>query len=66
LIGAKSIHPYHPVVTEDLVNQSQSKAVAVRPFTINDEKLMNKLIGYKCDSLITDYPEKALKLIKQK
>jgi glycerophosphoryl diester phosphodiesterase len=64
-VGAEAIHPYHPVAKPIIISQSQAANVAVRPFTVNNEKLMTVFINQKCAGIITDYPEKAKLLIKQ-
>ncbi|MFC4324043.1 glycerophosphodiester phosphodiesterase [Litchfieldia salsa] len=64
-LGLRSIHPYHRTVREDIVKECHQHNVSVRPFTINDEAGMKKMISYSCDAIITDYPEKALKLKKR-
>lgn len=63
-LGAKAIHPYHPVVKEETVKLSHDLGIAVRPFTINKAELMKKFAGYKCDGIITDDPKKAVILLR--
>ncbi|MFT4415650.1 glycerophosphodiester phosphodiesterase [Fredinandcohnia humi] len=63
-VGANSIHPYHHVVQKEFIEESQRNGISVRPFTVNDEKKMKQLIDYKCAAIITDFPEKAVKLVK--
>ncbi|QOR65411.1 glycerophosphodiester phosphodiesterase [Cytobacillus suaedae] len=63
-IGAKAIHPYHPVVKEETVKSSHDLGIAVRPFTINKIELMKKLASYKCDGIITDDPKKAISVLR--
>lgn len=61
-IGASAIHPYYPVAIPEIIAHSQTANIAVRPFTVNNEKKMAELIEQNCDGIITDYPEKAVKL----
>lgn len=61
-LGAKAIHPYHPVAKEEFIKQSRESGISVRTFTVNEVKLMKKLLSYEIDAIITDYPEKAVKL----
>lgn len=63
-IGVKAIHPYRHTVTKDIVLHANSKGVPIRPFTLNDPVEMKKFISYRCNAIITDYPEKALAIIK--
>lgn len=63
-LHANSIHPYHPVAKKEIVMESQKNGIKVRPFTVNDEKQMKKFASYPCAGIITDYPEKAIQLLK--
>ncbi len=64
-LGLRGIHPYHPTVKHETVQQCHLHNIAIRPFTINDKINMKKFISYQCDAIITDYPERAMKLIKR-
>jgi glycerophosphoryl diester phosphodiesterase len=61
-IHAKSIHPNIKVAPDALIVDSMKAGVAVRPYTINTEALMKRLFAINCSAIITDYPEKAIKL----
>ena len=36
--------------------------IGVRPYTVNSEALMKRLFEIDCTAIITDHPEKAIKL----
>ncbi|KKI93030.1 hypothetical protein WQ54_05835 [Bacillus sp. SA1-12] len=61
-IGAKGLHPHHNAVEKEIILQSQNYGVAVRPFTVNEPTLMEKLINDHCTGFFTDFPELAVKL----
>ncbi|KAA0549481.1 glycerophosphodiester phosphodiesterase [Bacillus sp. BGMRC 2118] len=61
-IGAKSIHPNYRIISNSDIIKSQEKGVSVRPYTVNKQKEMERLLSIKCESIITDYPEKAVSL----
>jgi glycerophosphoryl diester phosphodiesterase len=63
-LGARAIHPYHPVVKEETVKTSHDLGISVRPFTINKAVLMKKMAALKCDGIITDDPKKAINLLR--
>lgn len=65
-IGADGLHPYHRTVSEPFVRQARNHRVAVRPFTINKEPLMQKMFRYGVDAIFTDYPLKAKKVRQNK
>nr|WP_309101020.1 glycerophosphodiester phosphodiesterase [Fredinandcohnia onubensis] len=63
-LKTNGIHPYHQTINKEIVEESKLNGIAVRPFTINDEKKMKQLIDFGCSAIITDYPKKALALTK--
>lgn len=64
-IGARGIHPKYTIARNDLVKASQNYGIAVRPYTVNKEKEMHRLISVGCSAFITDDPAKALKIREQ-
>ncbi|MBY0123524.1 glycerophosphodiester phosphodiesterase [Bacillus sp. S/N-304-OC-R1] len=61
-LGASGLHVYVPVSFTDMSKESTKMGFPVRVFTVNEEIQMNQLIDLKIDTIMTDYPEKALKL----
>lgn len=52
--GASSIHPYWPTVTEELVRGCREQGLSLRPFTVNQSRVMGRLIELGVDAIITD------------
>lgn len=65
-VGAKGLHPHYYAVNSSTIEKSRSYQMAVRPFTINDENIMRKLMDNGCTAIFTDFPERAVKLRKKK
>ncbi|TYS19071.1 glycerophosphodiester phosphodiesterase [Rossellomorea vietnamensis] len=63
-INAKAIHPNVKVAPDALIIDSMKAGIAVRPYTINSEVLIERLFAIQCSAIITDYPEKAVELKK--
>ncbi|MEH7385554.1 glycerophosphodiester phosphodiesterase [Bacillus sp. JJ1521] len=63
-LKTNGIHPYHPTINKEIVDASKRNGIAVRPFTINDEKKMRQFIDFGCSAIITDHPRKAVALAK--
>lgn len=61
-IRAKGIHPQYRAVTEQIIRQSIENGIAVRPYTVNKESVMTKLLQANCTAIITDDPLKAKQL----
>ncbi len=50
--------PNYKDITEPLVRDAQSLGLKVVPWTVNDETDLARLLDWKVDGLITDYPDK--------
>ena len=61
-IGAKAIHPNIKAAPDLIITSAMQENIAVRPYTINKEKVMKRLFSINCTSFITDYPERAIVL----
>ncbi|MEQ6118316.1 glycerophosphodiester phosphodiesterase family protein [Reichenbachiella sp. MALMAid0571] len=51
-------------LTAEVVKEIHDKKMKVIPWTINETKDMERIIGYDVDGIITDYPDRAMKLVK--
>lgn len=61
-IQASGIHPKFTVMTPSLISDTIKNNIAVRPYTVNKEREMKKLMELNCTAIITDFPEKAFKI----
>ncbi|MEH7249702.1 glycerophosphodiester phosphodiesterase [Neobacillus niacini] len=64
-IRAQGIHPKLSSITEEIIENSLKNGIAVRPYTVNKDADIVKLLKINCSALITDDPVKALKIRKQ-
>lgn len=64
-IGAKALHTYRPETDREMVTEAQHKGFPVRVFTINKAEDMTKFFETKVAAIFTDYPEEAMKLLKE-
>lgn len=62
---AKGMHPHYSVAPNEIIEPALQAGIAVRPYTVNDEKEMLRLFKIGCTAFITDDPLKAFQL-KQK
>ena len=60
----QTYNPYFPLITENLVKELHSLNIEIAAWTVNEISDMKKLINMGVDSIITDYPDRALELIK--
>lgn len=58
-IGATAIHPAFRTVSPALLNEALQLGLAVRPYTVNDEQVMQRLAAWGAHGVITDDPRRA-------
>ena len=56
--------PNYKDVTEALVREAQSLGLKIVPWTVNDEADLVRLLDWKVDGLITDYPDRLRAIMK--
>lgn len=54
--------PYYLFVTEELVKKTHERAMLILPWTVDEEKDMLNLANMKVDGIISNYPDKLVKL----
>jgi glycerophosphoryl diester phosphodiesterase len=53
------------VLTHELVEAAHARGLQVHAWTINDEESMKRLIALGIDGIMTDYPDRLLKLLEK-
>ncbi|WP_163099394.1 glycerophosphodiester phosphodiesterase [Peribacillus alkalitolerans] len=61
-IGASALHVHTPVAYTEMSREAERNNFPLRVWTVNEEEDMKKLIGMNIDTIMTDFPEKALKI----
>jgi glycerophosphoryl diester phosphodiesterase len=54
--------PYYTLVNEELVKKAHENNVLVLPWTVDEEKDMSQLAAYGVDGIITNQPDRMIKL----
>ena len=57
--------PYYELVNEELVSFCKTKNMQLIPWTVNENPDLNKMLELGVDGIITDYPDRLVKLIKE-
>ena len=57
---------YSTTVTKEFIESAHKKGIEVWKWTVNDENKMVKLIDLGIDGIITNYPNKTLKILESK
>lgn len=53
-------------LTPALVDEAHALGLVVLPWTVNDPRDMARMIDWKLDGLVTDYPDRARKVLEEK
>jgi glycerophosphoryl diester phosphodiesterase len=64
--GAKALSPVHTMTTKELVTEARGQGLAVIPWTVDEESRMHEVIDTGIDGLITDYPDRLRKVLKER
>jgi glycerophosphoryl diester phosphodiesterase len=59
-IRAKGFHPNYLSAHNDIIKSSLEQNIAIRPYTVNKESEMERLMKAGCSGIITDNPSKAV------
>jgi glycerophosphoryl diester phosphodiesterase len=65
-IRAKAIHPNLKAAPDEIIVEAMKNGIAVRPYTVNKIDQMERLLRIGCSGIVTDFPDRALKLRKHK
>lgn len=63
-VKADIISPYWLYCTPDFLNEAHAKKMAVIPWTVNDEEKMHELLQMGVDGIISDYPDRLVRVAK--
>ncbi len=63
---ANAINPLYELVTPELVDEAHQAILKVYPWTVNDTQVMRELLAFGIDGLITDFPDKAVSILKER
>lgn len=58
------ISPYFKLLSQEIIQDYQGKGFKIIPWTVNSIDEMQLLIDYKIDGIITDYPDRLVKLLR--
>ena len=61
-----SYNPYHKLITKKMIDSAHQMGMKVIAWTVNDSTQMKQLIKNGVDGIMTDYPDAALKTLREK
>lgn len=56
-IGCDAIHPPFIAVTDSLVKRAHRAGLMVNPWTVDNDRMIQRLIGFGVDGIITNFPD---------
>ena len=62
-IGAEALHPYYLTLDREIVENSHLANIKINAFTVNKKEEIKKMIDLNIDGIITDFPDRVLKLL---
>jgi glycerophosphoryl diester phosphodiesterase len=62
-IGAEAINPWRGLVKPELIEAAHAAGLAVYPFTVDDEREMQRLLELGVDGIFTNYPDRLRALL---
>lgn len=64
--GCTTWSPFWRNVTPEAIADAHAQGIAVLPWTVNDPVEMGRLVDWKVDGIITDYPDRLRKVLADK
>lgn len=61
-LGVQAIHPFYPAAPEMIIHECHKHGIQVRPYTVDDPKVMKVLLAAGVDAIITNVPDQLLHL----
>ncbi len=64
-IGASSLHPYYLAMDNHLIKDAREKGLSIITYPVNQLEDMKRMLAYKVDAVITDYPDRLASLLME-
>ena len=66
-LGVEALHPYYAglLVPGGLCRDAHRAGIRVNPWTVNDEDAIRKVLAEEADIIITNYPDRALRILRE-
>ena len=65
-LGANAIHPYLYSVAPEIVLGAKLNGVPIAVFTVDEPSMIRKFVSADVEQIITNYPDVALKILKER
>ncbi|WP_438431380.1 glycerophosphodiester phosphodiesterase [Gorillibacterium sp. sgz500922] len=65
LVGADALHPLFYSIYPEIVQGAHAAGVKVRPYTVDDEPTMRRMLACEVDAIITNYPARLKAILEE-
>lgn len=65
-IQPEIISPYYKLLSVNSVKEYQEQGYQIIPWTVNEKVVMKQMISWQVDGIITDYPDRLIKILREK
>jgi glycerophosphoryl diester phosphodiesterase len=62
---ADAIHPYYRSISIEIIESCHKNSIKVNVWTVDDKQMIKKMIKNQVDMIITNYPGKAFKILRE-
>lgn len=64
-LGKIILSPYYRKIDQRDVEEAHRLGLRIIPWTVNDTRIMKKLIGWGVDGIITDTPDRLIRVVEE-
>lgn len=64
LLKPEAIHPHWAFTTREMVEEAHNRGITINSWVVNEESRMRKLIDLGVDGIITDYPDRLIRILQ--
>ncbi len=64
-IGMEYYHPDYSLLSDSAVSELKASSCGINAWTVNDDECIRKCLAWDVDGLITNYPERARKIVEE-
>ncbi len=57
--------PHFQLVDQDLIDLAEQKSMSIIPWTVNEPDDIQRMVNLKVDGIISDYPDRVIKIVSQ-
>ena len=64
-MGVSYLCPHYLLATPSMIKKAHADGLKVNTWTVNEEKVMKRLMESECDTVTTDHPDVLKKVVQE-